>query len=194
MSRFTRRHPQRGSTLVVSLIMLTLLTILALSALNIGRGSLQVSANAQARALTHAAAQQVINQVISNRTFTETPGNVLDNSNCAPAMSAPPNSRCVDVDSRTQVLVSLQPAPRCVQMRPILTSELNLSDSEDLGCAQGLGQNSGVIGSGAVNSLCSNTLWEITAVASDPVTGARSTLVQGVAVRVSSDSAASFCP
>ncbi len=191
------RRLQRGSTLVISLVMLTLLTILALATLNAGRGSLLIGANAQARAITQSAAQQVINQVISNRTFAESPGNVLDNSNCPPALAAPPNSRCVDVngDGRTVVLVSLSPAPRCVQMRPIPTSELDLTDSEDLGCTQGLNnQSSGVVGAGALASLCARTLWEITAVASDPTTGAQSTLVQGVSMRVSADSATTYCP
>lgn len=193
----TRRRPQRGSTLVVSLIMLTLLTILALATLSTGRGSLLVGANAQARAVTQAAAQQVINQVISNRTFAESPDNVLDPSTCPSALAAPPNSRCVDIngDGRTMVLVSLSPAPRCVQMRPIPTSELDLTDSEDLGCTQGLNSlGSGIVGAGALASLCARTLWEITAVASDPTTGARSTLVQGVSMRVSTDSATTFCP
>ncbi len=188
---------QRGSTLVVSLIMLTLLTILAMATLNIGRGSLQAGANAQARAVTQAATQQVINQVISNRTFAESPTGVLDNSNCPPAMNAPANSRCVDVngDGKTVVLVRLSPAPRCIQMRPIPTSELNLLDTEDLGCTQGMNnQSSGIVGAGAMASLCARTLWEITAVGSDPVTGAQSTLVQGVSMRVSSDSATTFCP
>lgn len=193
-------HPalvhQRGSTLIVSLIMLTLLTVLALSTLNIGRGSLQAAANSQARAVTQSAAQQIINQVISNRSFAEAPTQVLDNSNCPASLNAPANSRCVDIhgDGKTVVLVSLSPAPRCVQMRPLLTSELNLADTEDLGCSLGLGQNTGIVGAGALNSLCSNTMWEITAVASDAVTGAQSTLVQGVTLRVSSDSAATSCP
>ncbi len=188
---------QRGSTLVVSLIMLTLLTLLALVTLNFGRGSLQVGANAQARAVTQAAAQQVINQVISNRTFAESPNNVLDNSRCPPALAAPANSTCVDVngDGKTMVVVRLSPAPRCVQVRPIPTSELNLLDSEDLGCTQGMSnQTSGIVGGGGMASLCATTLWEITAVGSDPLTGAQSAPVQGVSMRVSTDSAATFCP
>jgi Tfp pilus assembly protein PilX len=193
-------HPrlrQRGSTLIVSLIMLILLTILALSTLNVGRSSLQISGNTQAQAVTQSAAQQIINQVISNRTFAETPTNVLDNTNCPATYSAPANSRCVDVngDGKTVVLVSLSPTPACIQSRPIPTNELNLFVAEDLGCTVGLSnQNYGVAGASALNSLCSNTMWEITAVASDPVTGAQSSVTQGVTVRVSTDSVATSCP
>lgn len=187
---------QRGATLVITLIMLTLLTLVGVTTLGIGRGSLQVASNTQARAVTQAAAQQVINQVISNRNFAETPHQVLDRSNCPAALAAPPNSRCVDIhgDGRTVILVSLSPAPRCVQMRPIPTSELDPTASEDLGCTQGLNnQNSGIVGAGSLTSLCASTLWEITAVARDPVTGAQSTLVQGVSLRVSTDSAETAC-
>ncbi len=192
------RQAQRGTTLVVSLIMLILLTVLALSTLNIGRSSLQITGNAQAQAVTQAAAQQVINQVVSNKTFANAPTAVLDNTTCAgsgyPTVA---NSECIKVngDAKTIVRVKLDPAPACLQMRAIPTSELNLFDAEDLGCTVGLNnQNYGIAGAGAVASLCSNTMWEITAVAEDLVTGAQSTLTQGVTLRVSSDAASTSCP
>lgn len=188
---------QRGATLVITLIMLALLTILAVATLRVGRGSLQMSGNAQARAVAQDAAQQIINQIISNKTFAEAPTNVLDNSNCPASYNAPPNSRCIDVhgDGKTVVLVALSPAPRCVQMRPIPSSELDLTRSEDLGCTQGLNnQTSGIVGGGAPNSLCANTLWELSAQASDPVTGAQASVVQGVSLRVSTDTATTSCP
>lgn len=188
---------QRGATLVIALIMLTLLTLLAIATLRVGRGSLQVAGNAQARAVAQDAAQQIVNQIISNKTFAEAPNNVLDNSNCPASYNAPPNSRCVDVhgDGKTVVLVALSPAPRCVQMRPIPSSELDLTRAEDLGCTQGLNnQASGIVGGGAFNSLCANTLWELSAQASDPVTGAQASVVQGVSLRVSTDAASTSCP
>lgn len=196
-ARAGRPHAQRGVTLIVALIMLILLTVLAMSSLNIGRSSLQISGNVQSKAVTQAAAQQILNQVISNRTFAETPTNVLDNSNCPANYNAPPNSRCVDVngDGKTVVLVALSPTPTCVQARPIPTSELNLFNAEDLGCTVGLNNaNYGIAGASALNSLCSNTMWELTAVATDPVTGASSTITEGVTVRVSTDSVATSCP
>jgi len=188
---------QRGITLVVALIMLILLTILALSTLSVGRGSLQMTGNAQTQAVTESAAQQMINLVISNRVFAETPTNVLLNDNCPSSYAAPTNSRCVDVngDGNTMVLVQLTPTPACLQMRPIPTSELNLFVAEDLGCTIGLNNQSfGIAGAAALNSLCSNSMWEVTARASDPLTGAQASVTQGVTVRVSSDSAATSCP
>ncbi len=202
----THRTPRparlRGSTLIVSLVMLALLSVLAVVSLQIGRSSLLVAGNAQAQAVTQSAAQQIINQVISNKTFADAPNNVLDNSNCPASFNAPANSRCVDVNGndpanpgKTVIQVALSPAPRCLQMRPIPSSELDLSNAEDLGCTAGLNnQNSGIAGASGLSSLCASTLWEITAAASDPVTGAQSTVVQGVSLRVSTDSAASACP
>jgi len=188
---------QRGATLIVALIMLVLLTVLAMSTLNVGRSSLQISGNAQAKATTQAAAQQILNQVISNRTFAQNPANVLDNSNCPSNYNAPANSRCVDVngDGKNMVMVTLSPQPTCVQSRPIPTNELDLFNPEDLGCTIGLNNaNYGIAGAAALNSLCSNTMWEITAVATDPVTGAQSSVTEGVTVRVSTDSVATSCP
>jgi Tfp pilus assembly protein PilX len=197
---------ERGSALIVALIMLVLLTVLALTTLNVGRTSLQIAGNAQSRAVTQAAAQQIINQVASNATFSEGPSEVLDNSNCPPGIERVPNSRCVNIygpqgpdssetaDPKHYVRVKLAPTPACLQVRPILTTELDLTKDEDLGCTQGVNRNNfGIAGTGSI-SLCSNTMWEITAVGEDLLTGASSQVTQGVSLRISSDAAATSCP
>lgn len=191
-------HAQRGATLIVALVMLILLSILAVSSLNIGRGSLQVVSNAQSQAVATDAAQAIINQVVSTPAFTETPNAVLE-YNCPAGFTATPNSRCVFVndanDTKTVVQVTLSPTPACVQSRALPTAELDLTKSEDLGCTQGFsGQNYGIEGAGAVSSLCANSMWEITAQANDPVSNAQAVVTQGVTVRVSMDSAATACP
>ena len=188
------KSKQQGATLIVALIMLVLLTIFAFSSFNIGRGSLQVANNAASRTVAATAAQGVINDVISAPTFTENPNNVLDNSTCPAGMAAPANSRCVQVDDKTTLNVALAPAPSCVQARPLLTSELDLSDPEEFACTQGLNQNFGVAGYGSVSSLCSDTMWEVSATARDAVTQAEAVITHGVSVRVSSDSSSTFCP
>lgn len=192
------RHHQRGATLVVALVMLILLSILAVSSLNIGRSSLQVVHNAQTQAVAADAAQAIINQVVSSPAFTEHPDNVLE-QNCPVGVTAPANSRCVFVnaatDSKTVVVVALNPAPKCVQSRALPTNELDLTNPEDLGCTQGFsGQNYGIEGAGALSSLCANSMWEINAQATDPVSNAQAVVTQGVTVRVSTDAAATACP
>ena len=191
-----RQRHQRGITLILSLIMLVLLTIVALSSFNIGKSGLQVVGNAQHQMQASHVAQSVIQQVISTPNFTETPDNVLDNSNCPATMSAPANSRCVDLsgDGKTILVVAMAPQPQCLQVQPIPAANLDLSNEQDLGCAVGENQNLGIAGVTTGLSLCSNSTWEVTAAASDPVSRARAVVSQGVAMRISKDSAATSCP
>ena len=188
---------QRGITLIISLIMLVLLTIMALTSFNIGKSSLQVIDNAQQQAQVLNAAQTMLSQVISSPTFTQAPESVLDNSNCAP-LTAPANSRCVDLygDGKTKIIVQMTPPPVCVQAQSIPTSSLNLtnSTSPDWGCTLGDPAQHGIEGVATGDSLCANSLWDLNAVAVDPVSSARAVVNQGVAMRVSKDSVDTVCP
>lgn len=190
------KRKQRGVTLVVALIMLVLLTIMALSSFNIGKSSLQIVDNAQQQALAQNAAQSTINRVVSSPSFVEAPGAVLDNSNCPADLAAPANSRCVDIygDGKSVVVVTLQPQPTCTQVKLIPAASLNLTQAEDLGCALGEQQNFGVEGVVSGGSLCSDSLWEINAAASEPVSRAQAVVTQGVVMRVSNDSVSTTCP
>lgn len=62
----TEISQQRGSTLVVALIMLVLLTLIALSAMKSTTSSIQVVGNAQFREEARAAAQKAIELVLSD--------------------------------------------------------------------------------------------------------------------------------
>lgn len=187
---------QRGVTLIVSLLMLVLLTIVSVSSFNIGKASLQAVDNAQHQAQAKGAAQAIIDQVVSTPTFAENPAAVLDNGNCAPALNAPPNSRCVDVngDGRTVVVVQMAPQPACTQVKLITAASLDLTKREDLGCSLGVVQNFGIEGVSSGASLCSDSLWEINAQASEPVSRASAVVTQGVSMRVSNDSVTTSCP
>jgi len=196
------QHRQRGVTLIISLIMLVLLTIMALTTFNIGKSSLQVVGNAQEQAQVMNAAQTMLNQIVSSPTFAEAPGAVLDNSNCPPGVTAPANSRCVDLygDTKTVIVVAMAPQPVCLQAAAIPAERLNLNDinSEDWGCTLGEGGGGGggfgVAGALTGDSLCANSMWEINAAASDPVTRAQAVVTQGVSMRVSKDAVATACP
>lgn len=187
---------QQGVTLILSLIMLVLLTIMALSSFSIGKSSLQIVDNAQQQAHVQNAAQATIDRVISTPTFAEAPESVLDNSNCPAALAAPANSRCVDLygDGKTVVVVAMQPEPQCTQVKVIDANELDISKKEDQGCSQQENQNFGIEGVFTGASLCSDSLWEINAQASEPVSRATAVLTQGVSMRVSNDSVATACP
>lgn len=183
-------HKQRGITLILSLVMLVLLTMIALTTLNIGKGDLQLVDNAQQRAIALNAAQAVVDQIISSPSFVDSPTTVLDNSNCPAALSAPANSRCTDVygDGRTVVLVTLSPAPACIQVTPVAADAPG-------GCSFGVVQGSfGVEGGSSSAGGCYESLWEITAVATEAKSGARAVVTQGVKMQVSADAIAASCP
>jgi type II secretory pathway pseudopilin PulG len=192
-----RRQNQRGITLILSLIMLVLLTIMALSAFHIGKASLQVVDNAQQQEQVQNASQAMLDQVLSSPNFVSDPTNVLDNSNCPSDMSAPANSRCMDLygDGKTVVLVQLTPQPTCLQVKGIMNSTLNVEDKEDLGCAKSPDPNRfGVEGTATDESLCSDSLWEINAKATERVSRAEAKITQGVNMRVSNDAVTTACP
>jgi hypothetical protein len=177
-------------TLLVALIMLVLMTLFAVSTFNLGKSGLQAVGNMQSRNQTVGAAQVALSEAISLPIFTTTPANALV-SPCAA-----PNTRCVDVngDGINDVTVTLAPAPACLASQAIKNASLNLSLASDAGCTTGASQSFGIVGSATGDSLCANTLWELTASAVDNLTQARASVVQGVTVRSSKDDVVNNCP
>lgn len=191
---------QRGITLIVSMIMLMLITMLAISSFRLGSGNLQIVGNMQQRSQTLSAAQSAIEQVVSNPNFSATPANAVP-APCTDAVGAKqPNTACVDVngDGSTDVTVAVgstrstgvwQTTPCVQQVKPVTNANLDLSRAEDASCAIGVGQTFGVAGSASGNSMCNEMLWDVEAVASDATQGASATVAAGVRVRTSSDDA-----
>ena len=154
---------QGGATLLVTLIMLVMLTLLAVSAMTTSTTNLKVVGNMQARAEAFATSQGVIETTISTIDFSRTPTNAIANP-CGVA-----NTVCTDLnaDGIFDLTTQLNPAPRCVQARPIMQGELQITGptSEDVGCLQAQQQGvqavAGATNSGA--SLCGRTVWNISA-------------------------------
>lgn len=180
---------QRGATLLVSLIMLVLLTLFAVSALNTGTTNLKVVGNMQSRSEAFNASQEAIETVLSSPLFISNPANAV------PVPCGAANTLCTDVtgDGTPEYTTRLTPQPSCVQVRAIKVSELNLANTEDLGCAAGQAQQFGVGGAVTGDSLCANSVWEITAVTTSASSGTTVTTVQGVGVRIGADEMASAC-
>ena len=176
---------QRGSTLVVALIMLVLLTLFATSSFNTAKTNLMVVGNMQSTTEASNVAQQAIETVISTTQFITSPSNAIANP-----CGGTPNTLCVDIngDNITDYTTVLTPDPQCVYVKAIKNSELNLTNTEDLGCSAGAQQTLGVAGSTSGDSLCSNTVWEINARTTSG-TGASATITQGIGIRVSTDDA-----
>jgi hypothetical protein len=180
---------QRGTTLVIALIMLVVITLLAVSSLGTTQMNLKVVGNMQSRGEALQATQQAIETVISTPLFIANPANAV----LTPCGTA--NTLCTDVsgDGTPDYTTLLIPAPTCVSAKSIKVSELNLSNPEDLGCAAGQAQQFGVAGVGSGDSLCANTTWDITAETRSTISRTRVTATQGVAVRINADDMTTTC-
>lgn len=188
---------QRGTTLIVALIMLVLMTLFAVSSFNTANTNLKVVGNMQQKNEALNAAQAAIESVISTPQFIANPANAV----LTPCGSA--NTLCTDVtgdgvaDFTTTLVGPDYPTgphqPTCVTVRPIKNEELVLSNPEDLGCSSGQQQQFGVAGAVTGDSLCANTVWEVRARTVSSSSGATVLVTQGVGVRVSSDAAGTSC-
>jgi len=194
----TQSHRQSGATLLVTLIMLIMLTLFAVSAMNTGTLNLRMVGNMQARSEALDATNRIIEQVLSMPTFITTP------SNAVASPCGTPNTICTDLngDGTPDLTTTLSPAPTCVQARAIKVQELVLAvGREDLACVQAQAQGTFAVAGAAStgDSLCGVTVWDITAVTrTSGATAATSdvnfTATQGVGVRVNALDMVTNCP
>ena len=202
-------NAQRGFSLLVSMIMLLLMTLLAIASFHMGSSQTTVVANAQHRNEGIDAATQAIEEVVNSSNFTINPLAAIPNTNCTGGGGA--NTWCVDsngdgvqdftvtlpavVTPATATTAATTTNPRCVEAAPILNSQLNLQNADDLACSSGTQQSFGVAGgTGTGNSLCANSTWEITAQANDPATETSTTVTQGVSMRIPTTAMTNNCP
>ena len=180
---------QRGMALIVGLILLALMTVMAITSFNIGRTSMDVVSNLQHHNEVVGAANSTIQEALSSIALFSNPTAVIT----APCSGA--NTRCFDLngDGTNDITVTLTPAPTCVQAQTIPNAALNLNQPDDAGCATGAAQTFGISGTATGSSLCASSLWEVTAVVADPVTESQVTVVEGAAVRVSTDNVGTTC-
>jgi Tfp pilus assembly protein PilX len=86
MTTFSLRQSQRGATLLVTLIMLIVLTLFAVTAFNLSSVNLKIVGNFQQQKETDAVVQQALAQVLSSVTMWEAPAAT---SLCIPGGNAP---------------------------------------------------------------------------------------------------------
>jgi Tfp pilus assembly protein PilX len=177
------------------MIMLVLMTLLALTSFNLGKGEYQIISNMQFQGEAASAAQMALEQVVSNLTFSSSPENVFANP------CSGPNTICYDTngDTHTDVTVTIRSRtdsakPTCIAAKIIKNAALNLTNPDDLGCTTGASQSFGIAGAATGNSLCADSIWDVQADAVDSVTQAKATITEGMSVRVSSDNVINSCP
>jgi Tfp pilus assembly protein PilX len=180
---------QGGATLLIVLIMLVMLTLIGISAMNTGNINLKAVGNMQARSEALDASQAALDHVISTAQFVDTPANAIPDP-----CNGVQNTLCTDVngDGVADYTTSLVPQPACNQARAVKVAELTIAvGNDDLACVQAQQQGtfgiSGATGTG--DSLCGQTVWDITAqTLSTGSTVANSTVnvttVQGIGVRI----------
>jgi Tfp pilus assembly protein PilX len=133
----TKRRNQRGATLLVALIFLVMMTLFAVTSINMSTVNMRIVGNMQASKQLDADIQGAIEQTLST----------MDQFNLTPAQSIVDD---VTID-----------APTCI-------------DSQ---VATGY---SAVV----TNIIPEDNTWEVVASKSDPLTGATSTIHQGVQIRM----------
>jgi len=193
MTMLTRKR-QSGTVLVIGMIMLVLMTLLAVTSFNLGRGEYQIISNMQFQGEASSAAQMALEQVVSGLNFSTTPANVF------PTPCSGANTICYDTngDGTNDVMVTIKSRsdtkPVCIVAKTIKNASLNLSNPDDLGCTSGSTQTFGVAGAVTGDSLCADSVWDVQAEGVDTVTQAKAIITTGLAVRVSSDDISNSCP
>lgn len=170
------KNKQHGSTLVVALIMLVVLTLLVVSAIRSSNTNLHIAGNMQMQDEAVAAAQQVVEQVIS-KNFTITPASATVSVDIN-------NDGTPDYDVNVV-------KPICSGSVAIMNSSLDMTNANDVPCfSSSTASNTGIIAASGTQaaggqSWCFSQQWEVQAQASSRSgSGANSTLHQGVALRV----------
>src|SRR3989338_8747138 len=124
----TFAHKQQGSTLLVALVMLMLLTLIAISAMNSTTTSIQVVGNAQFREEAGAAAQQGIESIISNN-FTVNPV-----------------ASSVAVTFGVATYTAAVSTPACISSVALTNEDLDPTDPNDSPClGSGSASNTGIV-------------------------------------------------
>jgi hypothetical protein len=187
MIRYAPRS-QRGSSLFVVMIILLAIAFFALSSFRITGQHLMLVGNHQGKMHVAAAAQRGIEQTISSNAFSLDP----------PAVAATPIVTDIDNDGTDDFTATLDPVPKCHRVRPIKTSELDLTKVADRVCLMSSGSGSPfveIVGGGVASgdSLCAVTEWDVTAKVTDNVTNAKTQISQGVSIRAPRSDADNFC-
>jgi Tfp pilus assembly protein PilX len=173
--RHASRQTQRGTTLLIGLIMLVLLTLMGLASINSATSNLKVVGNMQYQQEAISAAQDSINKVLSKGSYFSDP-------------STAPTSDSVDVtgDGAADYTVALA-QPCILATRDILVSELSLKVADDLLCMSSATlKNAGIMGqhTGAATSDCARVTWRVTAAVNDAGTKAKVSLTQAAQQRM----------
>lgn len=167
------RDRQRGSTLIVALIMLVLMTLIALAAINMSTGNLKIVGNMQYQQEATNAAQSALNQIISQTSYFTDP-------------TTAPTSMDVSINGATYSVSLNQP---CVEMSTVIPVRELATDTDpaDTVCTGSWRLENTGIGfeqAGNAGSSCSRVIWQLQATVSDASTNAHVQLIEGASMKM----------
>lgn len=171
-----RHQVQRGSTLLISMIMLVVLTLLVVFSLKSGNTNLRIAGNMQTQAEASAATQEAIEKVIEQIKVTEDLSLIAAQT---VSVTAGPATYNVQVQAMNTCLVEV----------PVLNSSLDPTKANDVPCFEGADGDNAIKSDGTMvskPSACKQQQWDIQASVTDTLTGATSSQVQGISIRVPS--------
>lgn len=186
------RASQKGTTLLVGLIMLVLMTLLALTTFNMGKGNLIVVGNMQHRNESLAAVESALNEVQSNPDLGKSSTNLFKSGGTS-------KSYDINGDGSNDISVALTASP-CVVVKPIPRSDPAFSDQQDdvtLKCTMTADQQQfGTSGATQTdtNSDCYWLVWDIQATSTDSKTKAQVVVTKGIGLIKHEDEVADYCP
>lgn len=190
MKCFVSNRVQRGASALIALVFLVIVAFVVLTAYRLSGQQLALVGNSQSRSQVLAAANFAIERTISSVDFLRTPA----------VVAGTPVGVDIDGNGSDDLNVALA-LPSCYRLRVVPQAELDERRAQDAGCASGYGAAGSilVLGSGggaagnASESQCADSEWNISATATDAVTGAALTVNQGVAVRADRVDATNNC-
>lgn len=159
---------QRGMVLILSLIMLVVLTLLAISAIRLSTVNLRAVANSQVRSEAMSAAQRTIDSILS--------GNFTDN---IAGTATPPGSPLIVTEGGKDYKIQVA-RPCLVSLAPIKNIDLDLAIDEDRRCVDTVSNP---------YSACAHTVWQLEANASSGWFGANVTITQGTGIKMDNSTA-----
>jgi Tfp pilus assembly protein PilX len=168
---------QKGTTLIVTLIMMVVLTLLVISAIRFGNINLKIAGNMQSQSEAVAATQIAIERVMEQVKDAPNIDKIAASTTSTPAI----NTGGADYKVAWK-------APACVSTRPVSNAELSTSKPADLPCFESSDSDKQVNASGSLTtspSACNDQQWGVEASVDDPSSGTKVTTYQGFSVRVS---------
>lgn len=150
---------QRGIVLIISLIMLMVLTLIAVSAIRLSTVNLRTIANSQSRTEAMSTAQRTIDLILSS--------NFTDN------IAGTAQTLTVTEGGKSYSVVVARPC--LVRTVPVQNISLDITKADDLKCLDTLSNP---------YSACADTVWQLQATSTSGWFGANVSVTQGTGIRM----------